>query len=166
MARERLGNRECRAPVRGQRAHSVVCRVGARIDSRRDGRSDECRTNCSILLPTRNQSCSMEQKTADSYRSRAAGADSMWGKDRNVQNGIERRAAYRAAPFRSLGVPGEGSGQVRPISGITFPGFIIPFGSNTALTPRISSISSAEREYERNSRFNMPTPCSAEMLPL
>src|SRR5690606_22266257 len=45
------------------------------------------------------------------------------------------------------------------------PGFMIPLGSNTALSAFMQAISAGERLYCRWSRLVMPTPCSALIEP-
>ena len=47
----------------------------------------------------------------------------------------------------------------------SFPGFMIPLGSNTRLISRINRNSTASLLCRKWSRLSCPMPCSAEMLP-
>lgn len=50
--------------------------------------------------------------------------------------------------------------------GRTFPGFMIPLGSNNALILLIHSMLVSFLEYRRACVFIAPIPCSAEIEPL
>ena len=70
-----------------------------------------------------------------------------------------RGASIQCVPTQSVGT------RLLHTSGISFPGFSLPVGSNARRTRRIASKSAGAKSRSISPIFSMPMPCSAVILP-